>query len=119
MISGPDLADSGADALDDTRPFMAKNDRQRHRIDLIADDKIGVAHAGRDDPHQHFVGAGLFDGQRFDFERAAFAANDRGFDIAAFARRHGGYFNLSAEIKTTAEFIRSCRGPEKYSAARS
>ena len=100
MVAGRDFAHCGADLLDDARSFVTEHDRQRHRIDLVANDDIGVAHAGRDDPHQHFVGARFLDGERFDLERPAFAANDRSFDLMAaiFGMRHVGHFNPFPEF---------------------
>ncbi|MGA8320501.1 MAG: hypothetical protein WB774_06695 [Xanthobacteraceae bacterium] len=82
MVARNDFAHARTDAFDDARAFMAEYDRQRHRIDLVANDDIGVAHAGRDNAHQHSIGARRFDGKLFDRERAAFLANDCGLDGA-------------------------------------
>jgi hypothetical protein len=74
MISRYDFVDCGAHSLDNAGAFVPKNDWQRNRIDLIANDKICVAHTGRNNPHQNFVGTRLFNHQGFDLEWAAFTA---------------------------------------------
>jgi hypothetical protein len=78
MISRHDFVDCGAHSLDNAGAFVPKNDRQRNRINLIANDKICVAHTGRDNPHQNFVGARLINHQGFDLEWAAFTAHNCG-----------------------------------------
>ena len=55
MVARLNLDDIDADFLDDACALVPKHDRQRYRIDLIADDHVGVAHARRDDAHQHFI----------------------------------------------------------------
>ena len=59
MIARNDFSDCRTHALDDAGAFMSENDWQRNGIYLVADENIGVAHAGRDNTHQHFVGARL------------------------------------------------------------
>ena len=78
MVAGLHLDDAAADFLDDAGALVAKHDRLRHRIDLIAYDHVGMAHAGRDDAHQHFVVARLLASRRCSrHERAALAGAQR------------------------------------------
>ena len=63
MVAALDLAYSGTDALNDTSAFVAEDYRQGDRIHLVADDNVGVAHSGRDDPHQHLVAPRFLDGE--------------------------------------------------------
>ena len=57
MISWCDLADCGADALDNPRAFVPEDDRERNWVHLITNDEVRMAHAGRDNPQHNFVGA--------------------------------------------------------------
>ncbi len=77
MITRYYFMDCGAHTLDNTGAFVPKNDRQRNRIYLIANDNIRVAHPCRDNPHQNFVGARLINRQRLYLKGATFAADDR------------------------------------------
>jgi hypothetical protein len=76
MVAWLHFGDTGADVLDNAGSFVAEHDRLRHRVDLVADNHIGVAHAGRDDAHQHFVVTRLPEPKFLDDEWAAFFAYD-------------------------------------------
>ena len=85
MIAALDPPYSGTDALNYASAFVSKDYRQRNRIHLIADDNVGVTHSGRDDLHQYLVRTRLLDGERFNHERPACAADDGGPDLAALS----------------------------------
>jgi hypothetical protein len=74
--------DTAADLLDDTRGFVPEHDGQRNVVELVACHHVGVAHAGRHDPNQHFIGTRLFQGKRFDLKRPAFLADHRPLDLS-------------------------------------
>ena len=78
MVARPHFGDTRADPLDNAGSFVAQHDRLRYRVDLVADNHIGMAHAGRDDAHQHFVVARLLEPKFLDDEWAAFFAYDCG-----------------------------------------
>lgn len=65
-----------------TGPFVPKHDRQRHGIELITGDHVGVAHAGRLDPDDGLVETRFFQGERFDLERPAVLADHRRLDLS-------------------------------------
>jgi len=59
VVARLDAFHSCADLLDDTRPLMAEDQGQRHRIILVANVDVGLAEAGRDNSYEHLVLAGL------------------------------------------------------------
>jgi hypothetical protein len=59
---------------------MAEHDRPRAGI--VANEQIGVAHAGRDDADQRLVGSRRAQAQCLDPERAAAPADDSGSDLS-------------------------------------
>src|ERR1700733_2475913 len=77
MVARPHLDDPRADLLDNAGALVSEHDRLRHRIHLVAHDHIGVAHAGRDNAHQHFVVARLAHAQLFNDEGTALVAHHR------------------------------------------
>jgi hypothetical protein len=83
MISWCDLADCGADALDNPRAFVPEDDRERNWVHLITNDEVRVAHAGRDNPQHNFVGARFVYRQRLDLKRPAFLADHGSLDLIA------------------------------------
>src|ERR1700693_1059369 len=89
VVAWPDFDDAGTDSFDDAGSFMAEHDRLRHRIALVAHHHVGVAHARRDDTHQHFVRTRLAELEFFDGERAALLAHDRGADGVGSWLGHG------------------------------
>ena len=91
MIARNDLADCRTYALNDASAFMPKNDWQRNGIHLVAYDNIGVAHPGRDNPHQHFVVARLIDRQRFNLKRTALSAHNSGPGLCGLRGRLEGH----------------------------
>jgi hypothetical protein len=63
VVADGDLRDKLSHALDDAGTFMAEHDRLRNGIGLIAHRDVGVADSRRDQAHQYFVVARLFDRQ--------------------------------------------------------
>jgi hypothetical protein len=55
MIAGAQRRDCRADALDDASALVAQHDGQRHRNVPIADVRVGLADARRDDLDEHFL----------------------------------------------------------------
>ena len=78
MIARPHLDDIGADFFDDACAFVAEYDRLRHRVDLIAHNHVGMAHAGGNDTHQNFIGARLLQLQFLERKGSALLAHYRG-----------------------------------------
>ena len=75
MVAGLHLGDARANFLDNAGALMAEHDRLRHRIHLVADNHVGVAHAGGYDADQHFVVARLAHAQLFNGEGTTLAAH--------------------------------------------
>jgi hypothetical protein len=88
------------DRLDNAGSFMAQNDRLRHGIDLIARHHIGVAHAGRYNPHQYFVMTGRRNVHRLNPERAALLTNDSG-PKGFFSQQRNRHLARSLESKAS------------------
>jgi hypothetical protein len=78
VVARPHLDDARADLLDNASALVSEHDRLRHRIHLVAHDHVGVAHAGGDDTHKHFVVARLAHAQFFDGEGPALVAHHSG-----------------------------------------
>ncbi len=63
---------------------MAEHRRQRHGIVLVAHDQVGMAQAGGDYAHQHFIVLRPTDARLLDRERLFFFAHHGHGDIAQF-----------------------------------
>jgi hypothetical protein len=78
MVARAHFDDMRANPLDDSGALVSEHDRVRHRVNLIANDHVCVAHARRDNAHQYFVVARFLEPQFLDDERAALFAYDCG-----------------------------------------
>jgi hypothetical protein len=61
MVTGAHLGHLRTDPFDDARALMSEHDRLWHRIDLISDNHVRLAHAGLNNAHQHLIVARLIE----------------------------------------------------------
>ncbi|GGD40268.1 hypothetical protein GCM10011335_48660 [Aureimonas glaciei] len=76
MIAWVQMADGGADALNNARPLMAEDRWQRRGQMLMLDVSVSGADAGRDHPDQNFIGARLVDDDITEGEGGVLFLND-------------------------------------------
>src|SRR5690606_29543148 len=57
VVPGLYARDAFTDLLDDAAPFMAQDDRER-ALGIVSRqrERVGMTHAGRDQPHEHLAG---------------------------------------------------------------
>ncbi|MBA8826801.1 hypothetical protein FHX42_004180 [Saccharopolyspora lacisalsi] len=64
LIAGSDTGDAVTDGFRDPRTLVTEHGRQRHRVPLVADDQVGVAHAGSDHSHEDLTRRGTSSSRR-------------------------------------------------------
>jgi hypothetical protein len=86
MIAGPHRCHIGADRLDDTGPFVAKDDRpvEREASNAVDDVQVAVAHPCSSSADQHLPTPRLVDVDRFDRQRFVYFAKDGSLDLHRF-----------------------------------
>ena len=82
VIAWHQRPDPRADGFDDARAFVPQHGGQRHRIVLVADDQVGMAHARRDDTYQHLVVHRRAQAGRFQQEWRPLGTGDGSDDFA-------------------------------------
>ena len=91
MVARRDVADAVADALDDTRTFMAEHRRRiARRVGAGRGVEIGVADAARREPDQDLAGSRLGEVQVLNFEWRSELLENGGADL------HEGYVRTGA-----------------------
>ena len=81
MVARLELGDARADLGDDAGALVPENGGQRQRDVLVADRKVGVAHAGGDDLDDHLVGLRLAELDGLERECAVFLTAYRSLDL--------------------------------------
>jgi hypothetical protein len=82
MVAGSEVADRGADLLDDAGAFVAAHDRVRQVREIaVAGMQVGLAHPARDDPYQQLVRPRIRQVQLFDAEASRSFARDGRNDL--------------------------------------
>ena len=88
VVARAQHAGLGAGAFDDAHAFVAQDGGQGVGQVLVERDEVGVAHAGGDEAHEHFVGLGFVEIDGLDAELAGLAG-DGGADL------HGSWLSGS------------------------
>jgi hypothetical protein len=78
VVARLDAFHSCTDLLDYTRPLMAEDQGQRHRIVLVANVDVGLAEAGRDNSYEHLVLAGFIQIKLPEDEWSGLSFDNRG-----------------------------------------
>src|SRR5207247_1977988 len=80
-ISGDEATHLRPDRLDNACALVTQYCRKRKGRRRTANAEVGVAHAGRHDPHDHLVGAGLVELHLGDVETSVLPLNDGSGDL--------------------------------------
>jgi len=81
MVANSDFFHMAANLFDHARAFMPQYHRQRHFVELIARDHIGMAHSRRYDTDAHFIRSRFILRQLFNLKRPAFLADNGCLDF--------------------------------------
>ena len=81
MVANCDFLHMAANLLDYARAFMPQYHWQRHFVELIARNHIGMAHSRRYHADAHFIGSRIILHQIFNLKRPAFLTDDGCLDF--------------------------------------
>jgi hypothetical protein len=96
MIAGGNFRHRLPCALDNTRAFVPKHDRLRHRESLVTHRDVCVTDPGCGEPNEDFIVSWLLKAQCLDRHRRVLCAGDGGLDFHASAPRV--FFTSNSQI---------------------